>query len=217
MAITFRQGAGAESVATGTTTANLGLAPVAGNLLVAWLAKRESIGCTFTGPGATWTLIKRTSTSAGDNWPCAMYARPAQTGDLAAHSWVSNSIERCVLVVAELVGAGLPEDIMAFAGPSTGESTVSINPTAGREVAIVAGGAVRRDTATSFTPAAGFVEIFESAAAGGPQTYGAYRLIPAAAGPYTAGETYGGGSPRGVVAAAFPAVALSRGFPRRFW
>lgn len=196
-------------------TATLPAPATTGNLLALGIYARDSPGAVFVFPRNPWTLAGRIACSAGDNWPIEMRYRLAQAGEGAAFACTGGDVGAKIdLVVAEFSGLGAAVDSSITAGPGVGETTAVLTPTAGSNIVIFAIGAARRDAGpTPFTPAAGFTEIYENTAVLGPQDFAAYRIIATAVGAYTVGETYGGGSERAVVGAAFLASTGAAGFP----
>lgn len=217
MAVTLVQSAGLDSnlIDDGVV---LPAAPTPGNVLGLGLCVREGSGQVWTPSGPGWSLLARISTSGADNWPTAMYAKVVQPGDVAAINVVGAN-GQAVVCAAEFAGASAVPNVVATIDNSVGEASVVINPTAGIEAAILVFAGVRADGGPfAFTPVAGFTELYNSVSGLGPQCCFAYRIVNPAVGPYTAGETYGGGNQRAVVAAAFPGAApAGRAIPPRYW
>jgi len=182
-------------------------APVEGNVQIAWVTRRDGTASVFTWTGAGWTLIRRSSTTAGDSWPCAMYYRPVTAG-LSDTDTVTGSVAGGNIhwVGAEFSGLGAL-DTDNGSGPATGQPNFSFTPTSGLEALLIAGVSVRNDSSPDLTVAGAMTELFadfDQQSSNGPRVGMYYQLVNPTTGSYTVGAT-GSTSARAVVAASFRA------------
>lgn len=188
--------------ATGTRSVTLS-ATAAGNLQVAWIAQREGSGSAFALTGTGWVLIRRTSTSPADSWPCELWYREVPIGASATIS-LSAASNGTGLVVAEWSGVPDGFDVAEYSGAGdTGSATIALDPSSGADVLIVAAVSIRSDSSPTITPSGITSLVSDDLDNGnGPVIGFGYVAHDDAAGPYTVGYT-GTTNARAVVAASF--------------
>lgn len=185
-----------------------------GNLQTLWVAKRNGNGATFTPSGTGWSLVRRASTTAADDWPCALYYRAVPSGASATISvTTSSAADGATCQVMEfsgvtLIDPALPNGVVSE--DTGGQPNINITPTAGVELLIVAFCSIRNDASPALTPVGSFNEVFDNDINNNGPVYGnGYRIVDPSTGTYNVGWT-GSTSNRGVVAASFFGLSRAR-------
>jgi hypothetical protein len=201
----------AEAGASGASvTVTLGLAPIAGNLLVAAVIERSAGGRAPTPAG--WALAD--DAAGGGHW-ATMFYRVAEAGDPAALTMTLNSPHDSYGWMAEYEDAGL------FQAAAVNETQVGTALSVGPLVvdaddSLAVAAFVQNANLPAYTPAGGFttIQTGECTAGGGvaPTGLGVDNLaVPAGALTVSVTSADGGGW-GGVLAVFGPPAALGAGF-----
>jgi hypothetical protein len=193
----------------GVVTTTLDAAPTAGNMLVAYIPMRESIGITVSLSGTGWTLIETgfTGDEAG-NWPHFVYERTVQPGDGAVWTATRSAGASDIgMWLIELEGV-TAVDASDESSDVTTAPTLSLTPVTADPIIILSFVSVRSNGDETFTPATSMTEIVDDylddlGGTNGPQIAINWRVVSSPTGSYTVGSTYGGSDQRAVIAASF--------------
>jgi len=165
--------------------------PAAGNLIVIAVAIRN--GGSSTAPTG-WTLLQDNPSAGGAFTDgIALYGKVSDgTETSAAFAYASSTLRQFMIVEAS--GMTLTGYLSAQAnGTGTAITTGSVTPTAGDQALIIGAVATNSDSVTTFTPGAGWTELFDLNTGGfHPSASLVYQIVASASGSYNPATTASG-------------------------
>ena len=184
-----------------TNTFSWDFTPTIGDLLVIAVGIRN--GGSSSAPTG-WTLLVDNAPASGTGFDdgVALYAKVSAGNETSAVFAYGGSDSR-YFVISEWAGIGLTGNATNETTSSgTSVTTGSVTPTAGSQALVIGAAVANGDSAASYTPGAGWTELYEEASNAHPHFTVIYQIVSPASGSYNPATTLSGSRNwRGVTAA----------------